>query len=180
MFQGCGLGTMVTVDVSGIDYDSAMRVCKPPLEFVASAMERVVFLAGPIDHGQADWQATLTDALRDLNLVVLNPRGEVPDAKCEQSVDNAAFVDQMQWELDGLERANQIAVWFAAGSRAPKALLELGLHARSGKVVVGCPLEFWSRGNVELVCERFLIPLATGWDDFVATLRASISTSRAD
>jgi hypothetical protein len=45
--------------------------------------------------------------------------------------------------------------------------------ARSGKLVVGCPPGFYRRGNVEIVCERFAIPLVASWDDFVAAVRAA-------
>ena len=69
----------------------------------------------------------------------------------------------MEWELDGLERADVIAMWFAPDTRAPITLLELGLHARRKKVVVGCPDGFWRRGNVEIVCARFGIPLVSTW-----------------
>jgi len=65
-------------------------------------------------------------------------------------------------------------VWFAPASRAPITLLELGLHARSGKLVVGCPPEFWRRGNVEAVSARFAIPLVADWNEFVATVRAAL------
>jgi hypothetical protein len=38
-------------------------------------------------------------------------------------------------------------------------LLELGLFARSGKMVVCCPGGYWRRGNVQIVCKRFGILL---------------------
>ncbi len=152
-----------------------MRVCKPPAPFTASASDRVVFLAGSIDQGHADdWQAAIAAALGDLDIVMLNPRRDAWDATWRQSIENPEFRDQVTWELDGLERANRIAVWFAPASRAPITLLELGLHARGGKLVVGCPPGFWRRGNVEVVCERFAIPLVASWDDFVAAVRASL------
>lgn len=152
-----------------------MRVCKPPAPFAVSATDRVVFLAGSIDQGRADdWQTAIAAALTGLDVVVLNPRRDAWDASWQQSIENLEFRGQVTWELDGLERANRIAVWFAPASQAPITLLEFGLHARGGKLVVGCPSGFWRRGNVEVVCERFAIPLVANWDEFVAAVRASL------
>jgi Nucleoside 2-deoxyribosyltransferase like len=115
-----------------------MRICKPPAPFAVSTTDRVVFLAGSIDQGSADdWQTALAAALSDRDLVVLNPRRDAWDATWLQSTENPEFHDQVTWELDGLERANRIALWFAPTSLAPITLLELGLHARGGKLVVG-------------------------------------------
>ena len=78
----------------------------------------------------------------------------------------------VEWELDGLERADVIAMWFAPETKAPITLLELGLFARSGKVVVGCPNGFWRKGNVEVVCARFGCMLAADWEAFVTAVLA--------
>jgi hypothetical protein len=148
-----------------------MRVMKPPVPLELTARDRVVFLAGSIEMGAAEnWQARLTGALGDRDLVVLNPRRDEWDASWRQSIDEPRFREQVEWELAGLERADVIAMWFDPGTRAPITLLELGLHARGGKLVVGCPAGFWRRGNIEVVCARYGIPLAAEWDDFVAKL----------
>ena len=101
-----------------------MRVCKPPAPFVVSAADRVVFLAGSIDQGRADeWQTAIAAALGDLDVVVLNPRRDAWDAGWLQTIENPEFRGQVTWELDGLERADRIAVWFAPASQAPITLL---------------------------------------------------------
>ena len=110
----------------------------------------------------------------DLDVVILTPRRDEWDATWRQSLDDPQFRAQVEWELDGLERARVIAVWFVPESRAPISLLELGLTARSGKVVVGCPDGFWRKGNVEVVCKRFGIPLVADFDAFVAAVRARV------
>jgi hypothetical protein len=46
-------------------------------------------------------------------------------------------------------------MYFAPETRAPNTLLELGLFARSGKLVVCCPEGYWRRGNVQVVCRRY-------------------------
>ena len=153
-----------------------MIVHRPPMKWDVRAGAPTVFLAGSIDMGAAtDWQAELTALLVARDVTVLNPRREDWDATWRQSIDEPEFREQVEWELDGLDRADVVAMWFAAESKAPITLLELGLTARSGKLLVGCPEGFWRKGNVEVVCARFGIPLATSWAAFVATVCAKLS-----
>jgi hypothetical protein len=156
-----------------------MIVHKPPARWTAAGDATVVFLAGSIEMGTAiDWQHALVNRL-PAHVVVLNPRREAWDASWRQALDEPRFREQVEWELDGLDRADVIAMWFAPETRAPITLLELGLHARSGKVVVGCPDGFWRRGNVEVVCARFGLVLAADWEGFVAEVLRALSP-RAD
>jgi hypothetical protein len=153
-----------------------MIVLKPPTPLEVPAADRVVFLAGSIEQGAAEaWQARLTAALDPEHLVVLNPRRDEWDASWRQSIDEPKFRDQVMWELDGLERADVIAMWFAPETKSPITLLELGLHVRGGKLVVGCPEGFWRRGNLEVVCARFDVPLLATWDAFVARVRGAVA-----
>jgi hypothetical protein len=146
-------------------------VHKPPAAWVPHSGAPVLFLAGSIDMCAAvDWQTALTSALGTRDAIVLNPRRDEWDASWRQSIDEPRFREQVEWELDGLERADLVAMWFAPGSQAPVTLLELGLTARAGKLVVGCPDGYWRKGNVEVVCARFAIPLAPTWDAFVAAV----------
>ena len=125
--------------------------------------------------GAADnWQQLLVDELGQRDLTILNPRREDWDASWRQSIDEPKFRAQVEWELDGLERADLVAMWFAPDSKAPITLLELGLTARTGKLVVGCPDGFWRKGNIEVVCARFGIVLASDWPAFVATVCAKL------
>ncbi len=163
-----------------------MLVYKPPAPWIAAAGATVVFLAGSIEMGNAiDWQAALTVALtarladRAGHVVMLNPRRDAWDASWRQTIDEPRFREQVEWELDGLDHADVIAMWFAAETRAPITLLELGLHARGGKLVVGCPEGFWRKGNVEVVCARFGVPLAGDWDAFVAAVARAVGAGQA-
>ena len=138
--------------------------------------DRVVFLAGSIEMGVAeDWQARLAAELADVDAVGLNPRRDEWDASWRQSIDEPRFREQVEWELAGLERADVIAMWFAPETRSPITLLELGLHARGGRVIVGCPHGFWRRGNLEVVCARYGVPLVAAWEPFVAAVRSKVT-----
>lgn len=146
------------------------RCYRPPAPWSVPDGTRTVFLAGSIEMGAADdWQSRLIAEL-PADVVALNPRRDEWDASWQQSIDDPRFRAQVEWELDALDRASTVAMWFAADTRAPITLLELGLQARGSKLVVGCPSGFWRRGNIEVVCARFAIPLASEWTAFVASV----------
>lgn len=137
-------------------------VLKPPAPLPPTRSQPSVFLAGSIEMGRADlWQDAVADALRDEPLTILNPRRDDWDANWEQSSANPQFVAQVTWELDAQERADLIAMYFAPETYAPITLLELGLFAASGKLLVCCPPGYWRKGNVDVVCARYGIPQFT-------------------
>jgi hypothetical protein len=148
------------------------RIVKPPARLPPNGPTPMVFLAGSIEMGSAeDWQSSLEQSLADLDVLILNPRRDEWDASWEQSISNPLFREQVEWELTGLERAALVAMYFAPATKAPVTLLELGLCVRSGRLVVACPTGFWRRGNVEIVCRRYGVPLLESLPDLVAEVR---------
>lgn len=137
---------------------------------------RRVFLAGSIEMGAAeDWQARVARELADVgDLVVLNPRRDDWDASWEQRARDPRFKEQVEWELDGLEAADVIAMYLAPETKAPISLLELGLHAAGGKLVVCCPDGYWRKGNVEIVCARHGAELFASFDAWLAEVRRRV------
>ena len=151
------------------------RVIKPPAPLALAADECSVFLAGSIEMGRAEpWQAAVEHQLADLPIVLFNPRREEWDASWVQSIANPQFREQVEWELEAQERAALIAMYFAPTTQAPITLLELGLFVRSGKLVVCCPPGFWRRGNVEVVCDRYGVPLVDELTELVRLVRERI------
>lgn len=150
------------------------HVLKPPaaLDLVG---RRSVFLAGSIEMGLAEpWQERVEQALADLDVCVLNPRRDAWDAGWEQSITNPMFRGQVEWELDAQDRADVIAMYFAPATKAPITLLELGLAASSGRLVVCCPDGYWRKGNVEVVCARYDIPLVADLDAMISLVRGRL------
>ncbi|MBI1374962.1 MAG: hypothetical protein GC159_19770 [Phycisphaera sp.] len=147
-------------------------IYKSPTPIPADAKGPSVFLAGSIDMGAAeDWQSQMEHALADLDAMIFNPRRPDWDASWEQSITNAQFRQQVEWELDGLERATVVAMCFTADSQAPITLLELGLCARSQKLVVYCPHGYWRRGNVEVVCDHYGLALVSSFEELIEEVR---------
>lgn len=117
-----------------------------------------VFLAGSIEMGAAvNWQEKVTNALKDANVTILNPRRDDWDSSWVQSITNPQFREQVDWELGAMEKANLIVMHFEPETKSPITLLELGLWAQSpkDKLVVHCPEGFWRKGNVDIVCDRY-------------------------
>jgi hypothetical protein len=156
------------------------QVFKPPVPIELSSHARSVFLAGSIEMGRAEnWQDTVTHALADLPVVILNPRRDQWDSSWEQSIANRLFREQVEWELEGLERASVVAMYFAPDTQSPITLLELGLLARSKRLVVCCPAGFWRKGNVEVVCARYGAPLVTELPELIAVIREALQSEAA-
>jgi hypothetical protein len=115
-----------------------------------------VFLAGSIEGDTAQkWQDIVIEKLKDTSVTLLNPRRDEWDTSWKQDINNRTFNEQVIWELEALEKANLVIMYFDKSTKSPISLLELGLFAQSGKLVVCCPEGFWRKGNVDIVCERY-------------------------
>ena len=116
-----------------------------------------VFLAGSIEMDTAEnWQEIISESfLESERICLLNPRRDEWNSEWKQEIENEQFYKQVTWELDALEQADLIIFYFAPGTKSPISLLELGLFARSNKIVVCCPDGFWRKGNIDIVCERY-------------------------
>ena len=121
-----------------------------------------------------DWQTMLADSLSDLHIDIFNPRRTDWDSSWSQSMDNKPFVEQVNWELDHIEKASLVVMYLDPTSKSPVSLLELGMLARSGKVVVCCPDGFWRKGNVEIVCNRHQIPMLKDLDAVMGYIRSEM------
>lgn len=154
----------------------SVDVIKPPTPFSDLPEDRpVIFLAGSIEMGNAEpWQDEVIESLTAYNAVLLNPRRDDWDASWEQDISNVEFRGQVEWELSGLERADFVIMYFAAGTKSPITLLELGLCARTSNLIVCCPSGFWRRGNVQVVCSRFNIELVDTLEDLISSVRERV------
>jgi hypothetical protein len=127
-----------------------------------------VFLAGSIELGTArNWQTALEEQLSGMDILIFNPRRDHWDASWLQSKRSPQFREQVEWELHAMEKANVIVMYFEPNTKSPISLLDLGLFARSGKLVVCCPEGFWRKGNVDIVCETYRVKQVNSFDDLL-------------
>ncbi|MBT9317063.1 nucleoside 2-deoxyribosyltransferase domain-containing protein [Leptothoe spongobia] len=150
-----------------------VHVIKPPQPLsLVSDYQRTVFLAGSIEMGTAEnWQDYVAQSLQPKDLTLLNPRRDAWDPCWQQTITNLQFRGQVEWELEAQENAAMIAMYFSPSTQSPITLLELGLFASSGRLVVCCPDGFWRKGNVEVVCDRYTIPIVSSLNDLIASIQ---------
>jgi hypothetical protein len=125
-----------------------------------------VFLAGAIDMGSAqNWQDEIIRALdRHDAITLLNPRRE--------KFDESTLDEQIYWELEALEAADLILMWFPQDAKAPVAMFETGLYLKSGKLLLGVEPGFYRRRNLEITSERYGVSMWSNLQDIVAEVIA--------
>ncbi len=138
-----------------------------------------IFLAGSIEMGKAvDWQIEIVSCLQNQRGTILNPRRDDWDSSWVQSISNAPFREQVEWELGAMEAADRILLYLAPGTRSPISLLELGLF-KGPKLVVCCPEGFWRKGNVDIACARYGIQEVVGLADLAESAIAGKKAEEA-
>lgn len=154
-----------------------MKHIKSPERYYNDSIFINVFLGGSIEMGLAEpWQDRLVNEFKDSDIRFLNPRRDDWDSSWVQEASNPQFAQQVNWELDALDYSDLIVFYFDPNTKSPITLMELGLYASSGKVIVCCPDGFWRKGNVEIVCQRHGVTLVNSFDELVdAVLKRKLS-----
>jgi hypothetical protein len=135
-----------------------------------------VFLAGSIEMGTAEnWQQKIVEELRFYPIIILNPRRDDWDSSWVQSIKNPKFKEQVMWEIHGQLSSHLILMYFSPNTKSPITLLELGLSANRSELMVCCPEGFWRKGNVEVICDYFSIPLYENFEEFVKAVKNILS-----
>ena len=136
-----------------------------PKEIARDRSFTKIFLAGTIDMGNSrDWQLEIYDRFSRMNgrYILFNPRQEHWDASRPGEMDY-----QVRWELDHLEEADLIIMYILGSSKSPISLLEMGLHARGGKMIVICEEDFYRYDNVHITCDYYDVPFYSDLDSFL-------------
>jgi hypothetical protein len=151
----------------------SIHIKAPTIPSTVVPSQVFVFLAGSIEMGSAvNWQQTVVDAFPE-NVVFFNPRRDDWDSTWDHDSDK--FNEQVNWELDRLADSDIILLYFDPSTKSPISLLELGLYARSRKLLVCCPDGFWRQGNVRVVCERYGVPYFTDKDAWMNAIASELA-----
>jgi hypothetical protein len=125
-----------------------------------------VFTAGSIEMGKAvHWQKHMAIRLSHLPITVNNPRRGHWDNSLSKDAAAEQLKKQIAWELYALEQADVICFFFDVTTISPVTLLELGLWAASGKIVVCCAQKYHRSGNVQITCEHYGVPFVRSFDE---------------
>lgn len=149
-----------------------MKVITAP-EQIPATYGKKIFLGGTIEMGESyNWQNDVINKFQQFNdVILLNPRRFDWNNDWEQHFENAQFFQQVSWEMDAMDKADIIILNFLPDSKSPISLLELGMYARSKKLIVSCPDEFYRSGNVQMVCNKFNIPLYKSMSELLSNLK---------
>lgn len=145
-----------------------MKIYYPPFDIFVKEKEVIsladndgvsIFLGGSIEMGNCDnWQAQIIEHFKyNKDIIFLNPRRPDWDATQEQKITNPYFKEQVDWELNGLEASDLVIFYIDPKTKSAITLMELGLYAKSKKVIVCCPEGFYRKGNVDIICQRYNI-----------------------
>ena len=155
-----------------------MRVFTPPT-FPSLDGTKSVFLAGSIEMGAArNWQEEFIkdfiSQTRPLSIegefTILNPRRPDWDSTWKQEIQDANFFQQVTWEMDYLTKADHRVFYFAKDTISPISLLELGIHTMFPNNYVIIEDGYKRRGNVEITCSRFDIPIFKTTHDLISKI----------
>ena len=153
--------------------EPAVYMLRPHEELPAEAGDgrgfTKIFMAGTIDMGNSrDWQKELYEIFSSMDgrYILFNPRQEHWDATRSGEMDY-----QVRWELDHLEQADMIVMYILGTSKSPISLLEMGLHARGGKMHVICEKDFYRYDNVRITCDWYGVPMYETLDEFLKVLQ---------
>jgi hypothetical protein len=139
---------------------------KAPQRVGRSASGRNVFLAGSIEMGKAElWHNRVIETFPFNGVTFFNPRREDWGSSWVQDINNPNFYEQVSWELDMLDRADIIFVYFDPTTMSPITLLEVGLfservrYSHDKHMIVCCPEGYCRKGNVDIVCQFQGVPV---------------------
>lgn len=134
-----------------------------------------VFLGGSIEMGRAiEWQKNIIKEFKDDEIMFFNPRRDDWNSKLKQSVDCPEFVEQVDWELKHLKLADIIVMVLDPNTTSPISLLEIGLHANSGNMIVCCPEGFYRKGNIDIVGLTYDFPVVTTIDGIIDYIKKEL------
>lgn len=131
-----------------------------------------VILYGSIE--KLDWREDFAASLSDLPVIVLNPNRADWDSTWVEDISCSKFKEQVEWEMDYAQVADVIAFHFGSATAAPISLLELGMYAGTGKVVVHCDPGYPKLGNVQIVCAKYAIPMVSEMDELKELVRTRL------
>lgn len=131
-----------------------------------------IFLAGSIEMGKAEeWQKKIIDSVPDKPYIFFNPRRDDWDSSWKQNKEDKQFSEQVKWELQALETADFIVMYFDPETESPISLVEFGAHIRDPKMYVICPDGFWKKGNIDITCDFYKAKQIESLDKFIEILK---------
>lgn len=148
-------------------------IITPPYRHPLVFSRSWIFLAGSIENGTAEkWQDKVIEDLHN-KYHIMNPRKDNWNSEVEQKFEDSEFSQQVNWELNMIDRCDIIMFHFDPSTKSPISLMELGLVIGKEKkeIYVSCPKDFWRKGNVDILCDRYKVPVFDSLDECIKYLK---------
>lgn len=127
-----------------------------------------VFLGGSIEMGKViDFQTIIIEATANMPYIYYNPRRVDWDSSWKPIKENKEFRQQVEWELNALESADIILMYFDPNTISSVSLLELGMLSHNKNVIVCCPEGYFKKGNIDIICEKYKIKQVDSLDELI-------------
>ena len=120
-----------------------------------------------------NWQKKIENEFKNLDLVIFNPRRDDWNPNWKQEKDNPQFRKQVEWELIAQEESDLIIMYLDPKTKSLISLLELGLF-KDKKIIVCCPKGFYRKGNIDFVCERYVIIVCEDLDNLINMMKSEL------
>lgn len=133
-----------------------------PLAKIKKDNTPILFLAGSIT-GEDNWRTIIINELTNYNVKIINPHTE--------DHENNNIKQQTLWELDAMETADIIAMYFASGSISAISLFEFGLFVNTKKLIVCCENDFWKKDYINIICEKYGIKNYKNIQKFISNIK---------
>lgn len=133
-----------------------------PLAKIKKDNTPILFLAGSIT-GEDNWRTIIINELTNYNVKIINPHTE--------DHENNNIKQQTLWELDAMETADIIAMYFASGSNSAISLFEFGLFVNTKKLIVCCENDFWKKDYINIICEKYGIKNYKNIQKFISNIK---------
>lgn len=160
---------------------SQSTIIKPPKQLPLSDNRLKIFLAGTIDMGYSeDWQSNIEKELSEENIIIFNPRRDFWNQNWKDDITDPNFNEQVNWELDALEKSDIIIFYFAPNSKSPISLLEFGLFVKESKYILICDEGYYKKGNLDIVCKRNNIQKYKSLNDIIVNVKKIIREENAN
>ncbi|CAL2083375.1 nucleoside 2-deoxyribosyltransferase domain-containing protein [Tenacibaculum sp. 190524A02b] len=120
------------------------------------------FLAGSIDYqSKTPWRKTIIEK-SSKRIHFFDPTN-----KNHHNLSDTEMKNQIEWELNTLELSDKIILNFLGYSKSPISLVEMGLYAQSGKLIIICPPEFYQNRYMYPLASKYNIPLFKNLCEFL-------------
>jgi hypothetical protein len=121
-----------------------------------------IYLAGSLDKTD-NWQIYLDKMLDELGYDIFNPRTEEYPEK-----GTSDYFRQINWELEGLSKANYIVMYISGNETKSNILLaHLGLWCGSDKIVVCCNEDYFLKDYVGALCQKYGVPQVKNLEEII-------------